>query len=560
MVDIPKPGEREPVKTLFGIPQYGLAGIIVISSFLVYANTLINGFVYDDFYQIMGNPWIKDLRNIPLIFSRDVSGFVSGYSTSYYRPLMHIIYMFTYHIFGIRPWGFHLVNVVFHCGVSVLIFFITTEIFRKGNEGKVFNPYMAGLLASLLFAVHPVHTEAVAWIGAVGDLSSSFFFLLTLYLYIRSADRSHVSKGMYFLSVISFFLASLSKEPALTLPIILIAYDIIFKNERNGPLHMVMRYVPFVLVAGVYFVMRFLALGGFAPIRRSIEIDNTVYLNIFPLFIKYIKKLIVPVNLSFFYPPLQTVNVSDTYFMISVFLTVVFLVCFFVSIRKSKVTSFGLILFLVPLLPAFYIPAVIEGGFGERYLYLPSAGFVILVTLLLSRLRIKALKGDVLPMIIVIPLILMYSLGTVNRNTVWRDEYSLWSDTVRKSPDSPLPHGALGKALLDKGRIDDAINEFQISLSLKESSAEGHVNLGVAYLSKGLINQAITEFKRALVITPEYPLANFNLGVAYFNQGLIKKSIEHLERAVASEPDNAVFRQGLSKARHVKKGSRKIHK
>jgi len=146
-----------------------MVAAIAAVSFAVYFNTLYNGFVYDDEAQVLLNHWIRDMKYLPEIFYKSVWGFRSANTTSsYYRPLMHVINMASYHLFGLAPWGFHLVNILFHAGNTVLVFIVTARLFGKSaampEEGRGETRWLSSppFLAALLFATHPVHTEAVA--------------------------------------------------------------------------------------------------------------------------------------------------------------------------------------------------------------------------------------------------------------------------------------------------------------------------------------------------------------------------------------------------------------
>src|SRR3990172_9261254 len=188
-------------KKLFS-SKYTCIAIILIVSFGVYLNTMWNGFVYDDEFQVLENPWIKDVRYIHDIFLSHVWAFQGvGWVSNYYRPMMHIILMIDYYLFGLKPWGYHLINIILHAGVSVLLFL---------------------LIAAILFAAHPIHTEVVAWVSGIPELSFTLFYLLSFYFYIEADDEY----GNHFiLSILFFFLSTLCKETALTLPILLIVYD-----------------------------------------------------------------------------------------------------------------------------------------------------------------------------------------------------------------------------------------------------------------------------------------------------------------------------------------------
>jgi tetratricopeptide (TPR) repeat protein len=166
----------------------------------------------------------------------------------------------------------------------------------------------------------------------------------------------------------------------------------------------------------------------------------------------------------------------------------------------------------------------LKNSFTERYLYLPSFGFALLSAPLFTWVQFKKQTQVKALSVIMVSLICLYSIGTISRNAVWKDNYSLWLDTVSKSPDGDIPHGSLGYALLQKGRIDEAIRELQIALLLNADFAEAHNNLGVAYRDKGLIDDAIEEFRAAYLLNPADPLFSRNLQETYEMQRLFNEA------------------------------------
>jgi hypothetical protein len=503
--------------------------IIFLVSFLVYFNALFNDFAYDDKAQVLENRWIRDVKYIPDIFSKNVWGFFGeAVITNYYRPLMHLIFMFNYYVFGLEPWGFHLVNILFHAGVSILVFVIASRLLSASSsssqvdeKGFVRSLLSPPFLGAVLFATHPIHTEAVAWVAGIPDLSYTLFSLLSLYLYIKSEEGT---KEMYPLSVLSFAIATLCKEPALTLPIILMAYDSTFGKKARGYLPFVKRYIPYFFVAGAYLGLRYHVLGGFSPQRSPIELSAYRYIiNVFPLFTQYLENLLLPLNLNAFHVLHPISSMFEPIGIVSLAVTAAFVVVTFMTFRNKNKVCFGLLVIALPLLPSLYIPAVGENVFAERYLYLPSFGFILLIALALS--WAKAVKPGLASGLIIISLAVavVYSVGTVSRNTVWRDNLTLFTDTVDKSPDAPLPHNNLGNVYLNQNRIDEAVNEFSIALKHKPEYAEAHNNLGITYGNQNRLDAAINEFSTALKLRPDYAEARQNLEICYERMKAIKR-------------------------------------
>ena len=526
--------------------------LILLSSFAVYFNSMSNDFVYDDITQVWDNPWIKDIRHLPEIFSKSVWSFQTGSEISnYYRPLMHTFYMFAYHIFGLNPWGFHLVNILFHAGVSVLVFLVTLRLLQKFQPFNADSYLIPSSITALLFAGHPIHTEAVAWIAGLPDLSFTFFYLFSFYFYVLYRDGHKYS---YLLSVVSFSLAALCKEPALTLPIILIAYDCIAKKPEDRLPERIRRYFPYLVVAGVYLVVRYHALGGFAPEKKYQELSIYQYaINVFPLFTQYLGKLFLPLNLNAFHVLHPISSLFEAKGFISLLITMAYIISLFLALKKNKPVFFGLVLIIVPLLPVFYIPALGENTFAERYLYLPSFGFVFLIALLLAWVRVNrpAVVGILIATMIAIAG--LYSAATISRNTVWRNDYTLFTDTVRKSPDARMPRNRLGGVFFKKGRIDEAIEQYQIALRLDPDSAISHYNLGLAFSSKGRTDEAIEQYERALQLDPDFADAHNGLATSFFKKGQIDKAIEQYQVALQLNPNDEKAHNNLGLA-YFKKG------
>ena len=558
--------------------------VIVIIVFGVFSNALFNGFVYDDIPQVVQNPWIREVRFIPDIFSTGVWAF-QGTNTNYYRPLMHVSFMLSYYLFGLVPWGFHLVNILIHAGVTALIFLITSRLCREAFPSVPSFSLKLPFIAAVLFAVHPIHTEVVTWIGGVTDLLFTFFALLSLYLFILASESDRPQKGISYLSVVSFFLSTLCKEPALTLPLIFAAYDYAFPKRALRPLDYLKRYAPYLLAAAVYFILRFNALGGFAPVRRHGELSLFQYLiNALLLFRQYLEKLILPVNLTAYHVFSPISSLSEWQGFLSLATAAAFLIALF-ALKKNGPFFFGLSLVLIPLLPVLYIPGVGENTFAERYLYLPSFGYVFLVAMVVGNVTLYRPRWTSTLIITLMVITCLYAVGTMRRNVVWKDDYRFWSDVVKKSPDSPVPHYNLGCILSAQGRIDEAVEEFQSAIHL-HPAAVAYKSLGAAYQKKGLISEAIKQYSLAIQLQPDdaeahtylaaayaelgaldkaiqqflyvveqHPNsadAHYNLGTAYLEKGLTTEAIPQLESAVRLSPSEPQFRSTLNEALSIK--------
>lgn len=449
--------------------SHRLVLLILLVVLAVYLKALCGSFVFDDIPQVLENGWIREVTHIPDMFAYNVRGF-QGETSSYYRPLMHVIYLVNYHLFGLKPWGFHLVNVLFHAASSVLVFLITSRLLREAPLTSPASPLLPSLAAALLFATHPVHTEPVIYIAALPDISYTFFYLLSFYFYMRSFTDGDPA---YIVSVESFFLATLCKEPALTLPVILLAYDSLFPRGGTRPLDRLKRYLPYLAAAAVYFVVRLSALDGLAPEKHHAGLSTYHYvINAFPLFARYLATLILPLHLNDFYLLTPISSLAEPKGIGALAATAAFLVLGGITLRKRHKTAFLALAFVaVPLLPALYIPGISWNGFAERYLYLPSVGFVLLIAYGIAWAGNARPKRGVALLAVAAVLTGVYALGSMNRGAVWKDECTLWEDTVRNSPENAESHAGFGDALYRQGRVAEAMEQYRIARELAEHQA-----------------------------------------------------------------------------------------
>jgi tetratricopeptide (TPR) repeat protein len=461
--------------------------------------------------------------------------------------------MSDYYIFGLRPWGFHLTKILFHMGSSLLVLLMASTIISRHGEANT-KTYKESVpfAAALLFATHPIHTEAVL---GITEVSLAFFYLLSFYLYVR-ADVT--GRGVPVSSVVFFFVAALSKETALTMLILLIAYDYSFKRDsvlsfKPGTFYpLVKRYLPYLVMAGIYLILRTNAIGGLIPSKAHAGLSGYKYfINVFPLFAQYLGKLILPVNLNAAYVFHPIHSLLEWKGIMAVAVTLCFILVLYLAKDRNRVVFFSLLLVVIPLLPAFYIPALGEHTFADRYLYLPSAGFVIIISSGLCGIAsLDALRDRAVPIMLSVVLVItaLYSAGTIKRNPVWKDSLTLWSDTVKKSPDSYGVHNNLGLAYSKKGMTDKAIENYKKAIILKPHVADAYNNLGNAFDKQGRMDKAIENYKKAIILRPHVAGAHNNLGNAYYKQGRTDEAIEEYKEALRLNPYYAKAHNNLGTA------------
>lgn len=529
-----------------------LIGVLVVVTLAVYLNTLANDFVYDDNFHILNNPWITDLNYLIRPFYSSVWEFhetISEGMNNYYRPVMHLIFTLEYHVFGFEPWGWHLFNVLFHAMNSVLVFIIIKGLLEGergldgGEERKKVSATTIAFMAALLFAVHPVSTEVVAWVSAMTELSFALFYLLAFHLYMR--HRATGRKVYLALSVASFFLSTLCKETSVTLPVLLVCYDLI--RKRSMRVKDMARYVPYAVAGLVYIGLRVNALHGMVPRGRMHPyLDTFQYvINAFPLFVKYLKTLILPVKLTQFHIFNPVYSITELYAFGALIITAVVLFLFWRLGRVSRLFLVGFLIMTVPLLPVFYIPGLARNTFAERYLYVPSAGFAFLLALGVRELieRTGAARSVVRAVTAAfIILIASCSYGTVKRNTEWKDEFTLWYTITEKYPDHYYALSEAGTILNRTGRRTEAISLLEKSVSLNAARrnpepmtlAHARHELGDAYFALGMKDRAAREYFEALRLYPDRFGANYNLALIFQEKGRYEEAIALYTRALES--------------------------
>lgn len=527
----------------------GLAVLVGVIALGAYANALSNGFVYDDVPQVVENPWIRDLGNLPNAFATHVAGFRDNANANYYRPLMHVAYSMTYAVVGAEPVGYHLVNVALHAVTSVLIFLLLLELARgRGLEGR--RALYGAAFAASVFAVHPIHTEAVTWVAGVPDVLAGLFVTLSLYLYVR--ERRTGTRAAYVGSVVAFALALLSKEPAFGLLAVLVVFDFAAGRRALHP-RSLLRYLPFAVIALTYLAVRTYALGDLSPVARHAELSGVeLALNAFALWPSYLGSLVVPIHLNAFHSFHPVHSAAELPVVVGILAAIGYGAAFVVAMRRSPTVALALALIAVPLLPVHYIPAVGEATFSERYLYVPSIGYAVLVALAWwrasawSRPRARIAAGGL------VAVLALYALGTVQRNPVWRNELSLWSDTVAKSPDAYVPRTQLGDALFVAGDLAGAIEHYEVAIALDATRPDAHNNLGMAYLRSGRHAEAIDRFLFVTELEPRSPMAFNNLGLAYKLIGRLDDAIAAYTRAFELAPNHPGLCHNLANAYDLK--------
>ncbi|MDO8141760.1 MAG: tetratricopeptide repeat protein [Candidatus Brocadiales bacterium] len=577
--------------------------LIIALPIIVFLNSLDNTFVYDDVFTITDNYFIRDWGNLPAFFTDDYFKY-SGEVT--YRPVVTFSYFIDYSLWRLNPTGFHLTNVLLHAVNAALVYLLVSNISRS---------HTAAFLTGLLFALHPILTEAVNGISYREDLLATTFFLGSALLFIQSAipnPQSTIYCYLYPLSLLSYLFALCSKEVAITLPLIIFLLDWLLGDKKRIKQNTIKYYIGFIFVSGFYLFLRFIWFHN--PVEKQLTYpDNSFLVNLLTMpkiFCSYIKLLFFPICFNAEY----IISHTQTPFAATFILSIIFLsVSGIITYRfynQSKRLFFFMLWFFVTLAPTMNI-IPIANIMAERYLYLPSVGFCAILASILIGIRRQICKNtphpiplpqgerELFPILnptfndrphtsppmmggvgeggkssyafvskkflnishlsktllitcLVLILVIPYSLATIKRNKVWINPFTFWSKTVEDSPNSSRAHNNLGMIYLQKDKTDLAIREFQASIAL-ESDPEYHHNLGMAYQKKGMKEESLQEYYHVLAVNPNSALTHNNMGNILVDKGRIDEGILKFKEAIRLKPNyyDAHYNLGLA---YFKKG------
>ena len=518
-------------------------GLLFLLAVLPYLNTLRNGFVYDDDSQVLHNPYIRDFSHLREIFTTEVLSYQGASpAPNYYRPLMNFGYLLCFRLFGPRAYGFHLVNLLLHGLVVVLLFAVTKRMFRNSTLAFV---------AAALFALHPIHTESVDWIAAVTDLELTFFYLLTFRLYLGLSGAKPSSYVLTQLAMaVSFALAAISKEQALTLPLLATLYEHAYREDRDQTTmaQKLARYGALWLLTVAYLVLRVRFLGTLAHNRLQL-VGYEVLFSAITLFGQYMWKLLWPVRLCAYYVFEVSDDPTDPRILAGLVALVLLAILFVALWKFDRTASFGVVWLAVTLAPVLNASWLASNVFTERYLYLPSVGFCWVLAWGWTRLLAWSAQYRYPWRWLLAATLGVTATGCVvrivTRNLDWRDNITLYTRTLAASPNAYYMHNNLGVVYWGKADVKSAEREWTEALRLAPTATIVLDNLAMLNLTFRHYEEAVGYSLRALAVDPGDPDARGNLGSAYLETGNIKEAELELRAAVALAPLDPKARAAL---------------
>jgi len=514
-------------KTIFEKIRPHLLPVIVLSGLtcLVYANSLGHDFLlnWDDRLYVVDNETIQGITGEHLkdAFTRFYIG--------NYAPLHIISYMIDYALWGLRPSGFVFSNVLIHAVNGILFYLL---LFRM-NRRNVF-----GFLAAFIFLFHPVQVESVAWISQRKNLLAMFFFLLSFHFYIsyRTAGRPQ-GKFFYISSILAFVLALLSKSVTVILPLVLFLYDLCYHEKSNRKSWMANK-IPYLFAAGAALLI---ALKSQLPendggrISYAIEGPLGVFYTMLTVLARYFRIIFWPTELSAIYMPPMKVRIDGAVAWSALFVVLLVVLGFYLY-RRRKELFFWYTLFFVGLLPVSQIVPIVT-LMNDRYLYFPllgAAAFYGLIALPSADNDYDYRKRGL--SLILCLLIMPLPWLSWQRTSVWSNDSSLWMDTTRKTPNSPLAWNGLGMAYVGTGRFDEAADAFSKALSIDPDYEHALNNIGVLYNSRGKISEARPFLLKVVNLFPDNINGLMNLGINYYLSGEFRNAELTFKKALALNP------------------------
>ena len=491
---------------------------------LPYVNVLQNGFVWDDKVFILDN---YPLRQPFLLFSSPPHTIFLGS-----RPVMFLSLALDYRIWGLNPAGFHLTNLLLHALNVLLVYFLALRVTRGGLWAP---------LAGLLFALHPVHSEAVASMLGRSDLlvtALSLVGLLAFHGFLRSSALFR--KGTLFAgALLSYAAACLTKESGTVFPLlIVICENLAWRNgDRRRPWSaQVLTLVPLLVVGLLCLLFRQLTAPTVGQQAWGGGGWQTGLLMMTVLW-KYLVLLVFPFFLSPYYLPYWPEGWDYLQVLGGLFVLLGSVALLLRYHRRLPLLAWAIAWLGISLLPVSNIIPIPGAMMNERWLYLPSVGLVILLgwgaSKILSRAQLALKKvlwgvGSVL--------LLLFAVRIVSWNAVWRSDESVALKILHQHPESSLAHNNLGNYLFCVGRLREAKQEYAQAFLLDPEGARSHANLGNVYCAEQNWPRGIAEYRKALALDPRLAPAWYALGVAYQRQGVLDSALIQYQRVLELDP------------------------
>jgi Tfp pilus assembly protein PilF len=493
-----------------------LAGVLCLAGAGLYARAVGFEFVRaDDTNLIVDNqPFLRDLGNAPRLLQRsyfEVEGEAASRKT-YYRPLVVLSYMLDAQVAGAAPWMYHLTNIGLHLAATLLVFVLAR---RLGV------PPLAAFWAALLFVVHPLNTQAVAWVPGRNDLLMTVFLLASLVAYVRYVDRGR--RAALGLHLTAFALALFTKEPAVLLVGLAWSYPRLWLGRRTWSRPAWPLVAGYAGTVGCWLVVRHLALsGGAASPLAPRDYVAVVAANLPDLWL-YPGKSVLPFNLT------TAPGLDATGFVLGVTGLLVLVALLRPLPRPRRLfVALWCALFLAPGLAVVALPAY------EHRAYFPLAGLVLGCAA--AGWLPTAWRGQRGRWMAAGAVSIGLAVITLGRLDVFRNPVAFWSDATRSPRYAPIAHVNLGQLFEERGDLARAEAHYREALALDETTPMANNNVGVVLMKRGRAVEAAEFFARELAFNPANAQAQFNLGLYYELTGRSEDAVAAWRRTLEIDP------------------------
>ena len=526
--------------------------IVLAVTALAFFNSLNGEFVYDDQFQILKNPSLNSLANIPKMFVQSVWQFMNASSPDavglYYRPLFNTVLIINHQLFGANVIGWHMISLLLHLAATFLVYKVVLQ-WEMSQE--------IALAAALLFGLHPVHSESVAWISGIPDPLAAVFLLTSLFFYEKYHRGKLWQAGqplLLVLCLVSAGLAFFSKEVAIGFPLFLALREFFDRQEDESLVNKislsVKRAAPFFALVVFYMAARFFVLGFLSKAEpKAVGITTTeVFLTIPAVLLQYARMLFYPYPLAIIYDQDYIQDVSDPRFLSSLIAVASLLALAIWLTHTSPVGRRALVWMLLFLLPVLNLKAFNpqESLIHDRYLYIPSVGFSILIAQAIYWLSqlFKAQQQNVFQAAVTLISLLFFGL-TFTQNFTWKDDLTMANHALQYAPNRPFLHNFIGVYNFNKNKPEEAVKYYLTAIENDLQYYDALSNLGDLNRMQGKPFEAEQNYLKAIAAGAPYAETFYNLAVVYTSQNRFAEAEEQLLRAVEINPTHSAARYNL---------------
>ncbi|MCK9419650.1 MAG: tetratricopeptide repeat protein [Nitrospirae bacterium] len=540
--------------------KYSLAAATALLTFIVYLPALRNEFVnWDDMRYIVENP---DIRSFDAAFFRWA---FLGFHIGNWHPLTWISHALDYAIWGLNPLGHHLTNIILHAVNTAFVVVLALKLLDFMRERSAQNGaasflnnrtiLIAAGATGLLFGIHPVHVESVAWVAERKDLLCALFFLLSIIWYAHYVSSK--TYKTYMLTLGFFVLALMSKPMAVSLPVVLLILDwhpfSRIRSLRTAGVSFVEK-LPFILLSIASSVLTILAQRTEGAMASTEVVPLSIRMLVAAKsLILYLGKMIVPMDLIPFYPyPKDVSPASFAYLSTLALMIAITAACVIIAKRnRSWLSAWGY--YVVTLLPALGIVQVGAQAMADRYTYLPSLGpFLIIGSIAAwTSAKIQERWGVSRQRLLNAGVLLIFGLlsyATIQQTRIWHDSVTFWSYELEKEPDANIAYVNRGEAFAKRGQLDKAIRDFTEAISRKPSDYKAFYNRGILFSKLNLVSQALADYSEAIALKPSYYDAYNSRGALYAKREQFDKALADYTAAISIDPSRsqAYMNRGLT--------------